>query len=426
VIVTVGTDDKEMLSSTVSEEAMVMDLPMAVDRLGIVIRRYMDMGKDDAMKWTYWVLGAALHNHFPTFPYLYLNAMRGSGKSRLLKLTAFLLGGLYTTTPTEATLFRTRDPLMIDEAETISKKERAALREVMNAAYKNGLRIRRIRKVERTGDYVADEFDVYRPMMFANIDGMDDVLEDRCLKIILEKSNDVNITRRLELFELDHDCATIRSFLRLIAMGSVGSVVSDAIKNILQLLFNVFNDCIIVTKPTLTDTTTLPTLTDTTDTTVIMKVGELSKRLLSSKLIGRDFELWMPLMVMGSLAEKDVDVLILIAETEASARLKNSGMENRDMTFISFLADWVKNGYKNEWVSGSELVGKYMLDNPDDKWFNSEWVGRAMVRNMLASNRRRLSRGREYVLNSERITAKALSLGLMEEVKKDTGEQAVL
>jgi hypothetical protein len=390
---------------------MEMDFPTALKAARAVIDRYMVMEEKEKVKWMYWMFAAAMHGSFPTFPFQFINAMRGSGKSRLLKLSAFILDGIYTTTPTEAVLFRTADPLFIDEAECISSRERSALREVLNAAYKRGLKIRRIRKIEHTGEYKVDEFDVYRPIMLANIDGMDDVLEDRCLKTVLEKAENDNVTRRLEMFDLDADCCALRSFLRLMKMGSVGSVVSDTLNNVLVVLFNYFN---ILTQHTLTNTYTILTPTYTTDINKeeMEKIGKLMEKIEKSKLYGRDLELWLPLFIISAMYGEDMEQLMAIAEEEAEGKKKNTFMENRDITFLSFLYNFIEDGYKGEWLAAADMVQQYCLNNPADKWFTAEWIGRAMVRNMVIMERRRLSRGREYRLDAVKITDKAIRFGI--------------
>jgi hypothetical protein len=414
-------EDAEMLKADgkLGEMVINMTVPDCIEKLGVVIDRYMDMETEAKMTWRYWVMASACHDIFPTFPYLFLNAMRGSGKSRLLKLTAFLLDGTYTTAPTESVLFRTHDPLCIDEAESISSKERSAIREVLNAAYKKGLTIKRMKKAGETGDWKVEEFDVYRPIMMANIDGMDDVLEDRCLKIVLEKSSNPEITRRLEMFELDPDCCAVRLFLRYMSMGSVGSAVSDGIKKVLGSLFTHLNRI-----PTPTDIITLPTYTNTTNTTNELdevRLEVLIESIEKSVLQGRDLELWLPLFIMASLHSPELFLIIAVAEGVASSRQKSMTMENRDITFLSHLSNMIQDDYREGgWITATDIVQRYIFANPDDvKWFTAEWVGRAMVRNMAASDRRRLAKGREYILNTERIIAKAVRFGLIKDIRKE-------
>lgn len=393
----------------------------AFARLRRVIDRYMDMGDDDKLKWCLWTMAASTHSSFPTFPYLYLNASKASGKSRLERLTAHLLGGIYTNEPTESILFRTCDPLMIDEAETINRREKASLREVMNAAYKRGMKIRRVRRSNtKEGDaWVVEEFDVYRPMMLANIDGIDDVLEDRCIKIVLDKSWDARITRRLEMFENDPDCEGLRAWFTQKSDTGVTLCRLSAINNILLSLFKHYNfDTSMVTPDTLSNTTTLPTPTNTSDTS-----SKIIEEIEKSSLIGRDMEVWLSSIIVA--AELSMELLhetIKIAENEAKNRWKATSSDNRDVSFIAFISDFIEGREEKGWVMTSDMTSAWTLMNPDDLWFSADWVGKAMIRTGLFRDRRRMARGREFMLDFEKIRRKARLFG----VDRDSQKQETL
>src|SRR3990167_6468310 len=54
-----------------------------------------------------WILGTYCHDDFETYPYLFLNASKGSGKSRLLRLISILSqNGDMLGSMTESGLFR--------------------------------------------------------------------------------------------------------------------------------------------------------------------------------------------------------------------------------------------------------------------------------------------------------------------------------
>jgi len=74
-----------------------------------------------------------MHSQFMTFPILFINAMRGSGKSRFLNLSSNLANqGIYVhSNLTEAVAFRTKGSLFIDEFESLGSKEKQTLRELL-------------------------------------------------------------------------------------------------------------------------------------------------------------------------------------------------------------------------------------------------------------------------------------------------------
>ena len=50
-----------------------------------ILHEYMDMREDYYDLMALWIIGTYIHDSFETFPYLFINAMRGSGKSRAMK-----------------------------------------------------------------------------------------------------------------------------------------------------------------------------------------------------------------------------------------------------------------------------------------------------------------------------------------------------
>jgi len=50
------------------------------------MKEYCDLKEEYYSLASLWIIGTYLHNKFNTYPYLFINAMRGSGKTRMLKL----------------------------------------------------------------------------------------------------------------------------------------------------------------------------------------------------------------------------------------------------------------------------------------------------------------------------------------------------
>ena len=55
-----------------------------------IISYYIDMDDDKKKIMALWVIGTYMHQDFETFPLLFLNAMRGSAKSRTVRLLSKL------------------------------------------------------------------------------------------------------------------------------------------------------------------------------------------------------------------------------------------------------------------------------------------------------------------------------------------------
>jgi len=213
-----NNQDIEQIGKELQEREAKDKLKEAYWLLIKILNKYLDLKPEYYDIIALWILGTYFHKQFITYPYLFLNAMKGSGKSRALKLITYLsYNGELMNSISESVLFRTAENHMIgiDEAEHIGSKEKNALRELLNSAYKQGAKVKRAFKVkgkEREG-YQIEEFNVFCPVALANIWGMDEVLGDRCLTLILEKSAKKEITRMIELFDFDED---IKKFKELV------------------------------------------------------------------------------------------------------------------------------------------------------------------------------------------------------------------
>jgi len=120
-----------------SEEELRKELKPILNNIIKILKKYMDLKPENYLLIGVWILGTHFHQNFRSYPYLFFNAMKGSGKSRLLNLVTILSkDGMVLNSLTEAVLFRTKGTLGIDEFESIGKKGNESLRELLNSAYK--------------------------------------------------------------------------------------------------------------------------------------------------------------------------------------------------------------------------------------------------------------------------------------------------
>jgi len=220
------------------------------------IKSYIDIDKKYLPILGCWVIGTYFHECFQSYPYLFINATKGGGKTRTLKLLSFLCkNGNMSVNLTEAVLFRKakqKIAFFIDELERISVKQKANLRLLLNSAYKKGIGVERARKDPETEKYVVDRFEVFTPIAMANIWGLDDVLQDRCITVILERSARKGIIRKIELWNSNPTLHKMKGHLEevgkalstlLIEKNSVDSAVSftpEYIYNTFPSFWNTF------------------------------------------------------------------------------------------------------------------------------------------------------------------------------------------
>ena len=371
-----------------------------------ILKKYCDLKENQYPIVALWIIGTYAHKEFTTFPYLFFNAMKGSGKSRILKLILHLCHeGKMVNNLSEAVLFRTASQrtLGIDEFEHVHSKEKGILRELLNSAYKKGTVVERaIKSNSKDGEkWKIESYDVYCPIIMANIGGMEEVLSDRCIPLILDKSGKKHITRLLELYDIDIDIFSVK---RTFSVVSVVSLLNSKIKGEgwNNYVMSLYND-------TTNDITTL-----TTHTTPNDKEHYLYKKIDESGIVSRNLELFFPLFIIAEAIGLDVlDQCIEIAKNIVSQKKDDDWMENRDVNFINFLAnseELLKNLSEDKgFIKESIILNQYRIwaefDEKEEewRWLNSKWIGRALKRLNFVDEKRRISSGRMVNINFDKV-----------------------
>lgn len=394
-----------------------LDFQEIYDKINLVIKKYCDLREDYYNILTLWVIGTWMHDQFPSFPFLFFNAMKGSGKSRLLKLLASMSrNGKVMANMSEAVLFRTaqNSSIFIDEFEGVNKKNGNALRELLNAAYKQGTFVERAYKhkamkpdengVLRERDEISIEsFNVYCPIAMCNIYGMESVLSDRCITLILEKSDKVAITKLIESFKQD----PIINEINQAFLSKKCSCVDVVVENRVELSH--WNDYII--HKYITHTTTLTTqTTQTTQTTLTPKELEFFNKVDATDIDSRHLELFLPLFIIASkIGDYILEETLTTAKKIVQERKGEDIVENRDVAFLEFLSTYDST---IDFTPVSELVygfSQYIHEEDDEtgrSWVTARWIGWALRRLALVIDKRRTSKGMEVILNYGKVKEK--------------------
>lgn len=382
----------------ISDEKIRKDLTGAYMSILQLIKYYCDINHENASLLSLWCIGATNIEKFNTYPYLFINAMKGSGKTRLIRLLAKITGGDLVNSMTEAVLFRTKGTLAIDEFEGVNRKGSENLKELLNSAYKKGVKVKRMKKVHTVSgeEQRVEEFEVYRPIIMANIWGMEEVLGDRCIKIVLDKSNNPKITKRIERFDSDN---TIKQLSVTLVHDT------SCFLNIYKGVEEAWNNYLSNKYDTHDDIDTLHTQ-DTQDTLYLFKNKDLDEEFIpffnkidESNLNGRSLELAFPLLFISYFLDKETlfnDTLLLFKEIEEDKKSENI-TESYDIAFIDFVSQELSS---ETFIQVSELTRKFReFLNEDKEWISPDWVGRALKRLKLIKAKRRLHRGREVILD---------------------------
>jgi|SRR3972149_2611913 len=383
----------EIAKKILEEDNQKEKLKEGYDALISLFKEYIDTTEENYKLLTIWTIGSWFHSSFPTYPYLYINATKGAAKSRTIRLiTHCQEEGEVIASPTEAVLFRQNNPIGIDEFEKVGKKEYGNIRELLNMAYKKGNMIKRAKKVKSLNGsetHLIETFEVYRAICLANIWGMEEVLESRCITIFLEKSTNPLITKLIENFG---DNEEIKEFkLKLSGVRcSLCRVVS------FQNIYKEWNSYI----KTLYTTTLNYIPTGETYTPTNYTHQDFFEKINATGINGRELELFLPLFLIASLIDgKLTDDLIKISETFVAKKNIEEITESKDILLYSFVS---KQG-ENEYRRIKELTYLFRTfvgdDEEDDRWLNEKWVGRALKRLQLSLSKRRVGEGIEVILN---------------------------
>jgi len=397
--------DGEVLK--VNSDKIRIVLGEAYEKVISVLKRYVDLREEYYPLLTTWIIGTYMHKSFDTYPYLFINAMRGSGKTRVLKLIEALANnGELISSLREAVLFRDckNKTILIDEFESIMNKENQALRELLNAGYKKGNKVKRMKKVRKGDgeDYEVETFEVYTPICMANIWGVEEVLADRCITLILEKSNNSTVLRLIEDFDTIPEIKWIKKvFLNnLVQLCSYFGVQSVKTKW----------NCFIINKYTQTTLTTLTTQTTLENDSISLTQSDLDmfNKIDLTGINGRNLELMLPLLLTARIIGDSVfDNLLEVASTLTKERKKEEMTESRDVMVFDFVS---QQQFVNDFTSIKDLTYKFRQfignEEGEDKWVNDKWFGRALKRLSLIVDKRRLRYGIEVRLDISKAIEK--------------------
>ncbi len=409
---------KEDMENLVSKDGLIR----YYKKIKLVLKEYMDMDEEHYSLVSLWVLGTYIHRQFSSYPYLYFNAMKGSGKTRLMKIVSNLsYNGKLVGSMTESVLFRTAKDrtLCIDEFENINAKGSENLKLLLNAAYKRGTTIERMskKKTPEGESQVVEAFEVYCPIAMANIWGMDNVLSDRCIGLILEKSSKTQITKLIENFEYDMEFQAIRGGLTRLTENIKES------SNIFGQLFVEWNDYV---KKNVSEGTESfikekqnqkKNVSFQRETYIPYILYVLFHNINKTNISGRDLELFLPLFIIADMCgdKKILDQTLETAKKIVSEKKESDRDFNKDVKLYDFIAQSVYDNFV-----GTKTVARdfsYFIGE-DEKYNTPRSIGLALNRLKLVIEKRNTGRVRQVRLN----VLKAQEKMLMFQEQKDVND----
>lgn len=333
-----------------------------------------------------WIIGTYLHKSFLTYPYLYFNASKESGKSRSVRLiTDLSWEGEMVNSMTEAVLFRTEGTLGIDEFERASRKGNENFMELLNSAYKKGVKVKRMKKIrtDKGEEQKVENFEVFRPIVLANIWGMDQVLEDRVIPMYLEKTTLNKVANLLEIWEF--------------------SPIFQQTKTILTQKCSLCN--VVTLRKVYVDWNRyLNNIYITSGDNNYNKL-HLFNKIMDSGLKGRLLELSFPLILIAEMInEKTLDLVMDSLKQISLEKDHEAFLDNKDVILMDMVS---QEPTPTNFQSIKRITQKFReFSQSNEEWINEKWVGRAIKRMSLAKEKKRTERGIEVILDIQKAIEK--------------------
>ena len=388
----------------VKNDEMKQILGDTFERIKEVLRMYIKLKEEYYDLVTIWIIGTYCIKSFETYPYLFINAQKGSGKTRLLKLIEALSNnGELLASMREAVLFRiaTDDKtILIDELEGLDRKENAPLKELLNACYKRGTKVYRMRK--KGNEYFPEAFYPFTPIAIANISGLDDVLSDRCIAIRLDKSTKSTYSLLQEDFTTSLLIKQIKSNFDQISVGLCSWCSTIYTQKSWNMYINL--------RYTTTTLSTLPThntplTSKSVENPISFSVGSVYNKIIDSGINGRHLELVFPLLIVALMVgESTFEKILKISKSLAEKKKDDDILESNDVSLIEFISKMSSEIEYDKYRFVYELTERFRFflgirKEREQEDINPIWLGRALKRLGLVLDKRRLSSGVEVRLN---------------------------
>jgi transcription elongation factor Elf1 len=356
-----------------------------------------------------WDVGTYFHTIFRTFPYLYCGGIKRSGKTKVLTVHSCLaFNAFFSNNMSTSSIYRliqnAHGTLLIDESEKLSNPDRALeFRSILLSGYKRSSVVYRIEKTKKEM-LVPEAFEIYSPKSLANIQGIEDVLEDRAISTIMKRGKNRRITDR----EIDTDSeywSELRSELTVLFLEHWRDI---------QVIYDRISECSELTE--LVNLLRVP-----------QKIDEMGL------LTARELELWKPIFVIAKYFDGVLPMftdsssslcsqMMSLALEKAEQKQTENMTETGEVILAQILCLLVTtNDYYKVKDIRDEMAKQF---DEEQKWLNTRWVGNAL-RRIGFTNKRRVGTGYEYYLTPEAVRDTGERLGIDQKILGDQKESAL-
>jgi hypothetical protein len=191
------------------------DLVGTFNKIENLLKNYLDLGNDSLYKvLALWIIGTYTYRQFKAFPYVNINGLMNSGKSKVLELCSLLsFNGELLMNSTPAYIIRSIHDncasIFLDEAERLKDSQNIdnqTLILMLNSGYKLGPGIGKMNMNNKDKNWSQSKYDPYSPKMIAGINNVAETLVSRSINITLIATDNVEIKNK----EIDPDLEIFR------------------------------------------------------------------------------------------------------------------------------------------------------------------------------------------------------------------------
>ncbi|MGB9756400.1 MAG: hypothetical protein ACPLVJ_01270, partial [Candidatus Bathyarchaeales archaeon] len=321
---------------------------------------------------TLWSIGTYFYHLFNSYPYLNIHGMKQTGKTKLDTLLSLIcFNAIFSnnlSTPSAYRLIQSgRCTLILDETEKLRNPEREIdFRNLLYAGYKKGALVYRTHK-----DTLKPEpFEVYSPKVVTNIRGIEDVLEDRCITLIMKRGKNLEIVNKEIPIE---------------------SSVWQQIRDMLYIFY----------------------LSYFHEVSELYEQVNLLRESVSEKLKERELEIWKPILTLAQFFDKYFNGLYQRMLEFAVSKSEEKFIENMTETLDFILVQTISSIVNEDGFYKVKVIKEAMASKFDEqqKWLTTRWIGNSL-RRLGFTQKRRFGTGYEYFLSKDKVKDLAERLGI--------------
>lgn len=324
-------------------------LRTAYEYIKKLYQEYVDFSEEETHDFkAVWDIGTYFHPLFHSYPYLHIHGLANTGKTHVLKIGSLIcFNAIESGSMTESPLFRMierwRPTFLIDETDALAnRKNNPEFTELLLNGYKKFGKAWRSEKLTPESTFTPTSFDIYSPKMLANIEGLEDVLATRTIKITMWRSKSDKFSK--ELFD---------------------NVEWQDARDLCYLaLFNHWRE-----------------------------IKDKYDSLHIEGLLNRDKELWKPILSIAKCIGEDAYGSVLkFAQRRIKEMEESMNVEKDEYKLAKSL---FRIAYGDDWYNLADIKKIFMNEYEDGagNWITSQWISKALDR--LGFKRIRMYMGRK-------------------------------